>query len=50
MTRLILVTGCLGNIGSKLIRYLAENHSVRKITIPNNWLTQLYMSLFYLPR
>lgn len=46
----ILVTGGLGHIGSKLIRHLSDNSSIRAITILDNLSTQRYASLFDLPK
>ena len=45
----VLVTGGLGHIGSKLIRSLAQNTSIRTVTILDNLSTQRYASLFNLP-
>ncbi len=50
LTEHVLITGGLGHIGSELIRRLAENRSVRAITILDNLLTQRYASLFDLPK
>ena len=46
----VLVTGGLGHIGSKLIRYLSGNSRIRAITILDNLSTQRYASLFDLPK
>lgn len=46
----LVITGALGNIGSRLIRELpAAFHGV-EIVISDNMLTQRYCSLFDLPR
>ena len=45
----ILVTGGLGHIGSRLIRYIARSPKVEMIIILDNLSTQRYCSLFNLP-
>lgn len=45
----ILITGALGHIGSRLIRYLPNVFPNGKIIMVDNMLTQRYCSLFNLP-
>ena len=46
----IIVTGALGHIGSKLIRILPLSFPAAEIFLIDNFLTQRYSSLFYLPK
>lgn len=45
----ILVTGALGHIGSRLIRFLPQHFPGSEIHMVDNMLTQRYSSLFNLP-
>ena len=46
----ITVTGALGHIGSKLIRFLPEVFPHCEMTLIDNLLSQRYTSLFHLPK
>jgi nucleoside-diphosphate-sugar epimerase len=46
----IVITGALGHIGSKLIRYLPEKFEGSELILIDNFLTQRYCSLFNLPK
>ncbi len=47
---MILVTGALGHIGSRLIRYLPERFPDAELLLVDNLAAQRYCSLFDLPR
>ena len=46
----ILITGALGHIGSKLLRYLKKNKKINKILLVDNLTTNKSSSLFFLKK